>query len=791
VSGRKISFDGWVLDRESGDLTRNGTRQRLQELPLKVLDLLLANPGGVVTREQLISHLWPNGVVEFDTGLNTAIRKLRVALGDVADTPRYIETLPRRGYRFLGAIDPPSPPDVAPRTTQPSQAAEPGNATSAAETSVRPQGRRLIPIAAALLVATALAAGVFYGWSHRTPEPVALPARAAATLILPDHTVAVLPFENLSPESNNEFLALGIAETVLHQLASLQDLTVIARTSSFVFRNRNEDAREIGRKLNARFLVEGSVQRAGERLRVTAELIDATSGARRWSLSFDRQLVDIFALQDEISTKVADALSVSLQGDYGRDPEVRTSKVDAYLAYMQGRALINTFKVADAEAAIGHFARATEIDPQFAAAYAQESRAVTHLLQVRESEDPAAIARATALNDKALTLEPSLGEAWVQRATMRNQFNEKNPALIEQEFRKGLALAPNYGEGYSAFAEFLYSQNRVPESLTFIERARQLDPLAPRLHYLKAIFLWNSGGRDEEVQALFMQALKVNPAYAPALARLGQMNNARGEFAQGVKFLERALTLDPQAIWIREAIAVTYLDMGDGAAAEDVLQVQGGRERTIQPCILIFKGEPTAAAEAAYAIFGGMHTEPIPSSEICAAAAIRNEALRTRQYDRAIRELQRQYGLHTGSLDQDQAADISFTWGLAYAEVLLAKGERARGMQLARAVLAAIDGVASHPSMKVESSYWRALTLAVLGDRDQALESLQSAVHGGFHLRWWMLENQPALAGLRNDPRYQAVVAELKEWARAQAVLLAELRKTHEVPERPARPAHD
>jgi hypothetical protein len=250
-------------------------------------------------------------VVEFDTGLNTAIRKLRVALGDVADTPGYIETLPRRGYRFLGTVDPavdrttppalaesPGPrstpgadgfspvgaapatvasataltpaavalapaaaPAVADDTPQPIQATDPASPTFAARPSGRPQGRRLIAIAAALLVATALAAGVFYGRSHGTPEPETLPAAAPVTLLLPDHTVAVLPFENLSAESNNEFLALGIAETVLHRLASLQDLTVIARTSSFVFRNRDEDAREIGGKLNARFLVEGSVQR--------------------------------------------------------------------------------------------------------------------------------------------------------------------------------------------------------------------------------------------------------------------------------------------------------------------------------------------------------------------------------------------------------------------------------------------------------------------------------------------------------------------------------------------------
>ena len=145
MNGRKISFDGWVLDRESGDLSRDGSRQRLQELPLKVLDLLLANPGGLVTREQLIGHLWPKGVVDFDTGLNTAVRKLRVALADIADAPRYIETIPRRGYRFIGLVDPDSPvvadpmpvPVLAPTVEEPRPRDEP---TSAKESSLAAAG---------------------------------------------------------------------------------------------------------------------------------------------------------------------------------------------------------------------------------------------------------------------------------------------------------------------------------------------------------------------------------------------------------------------------------------------------------------------------------------------------------------------------------------------------------------------------------------------------------------------------------------------------------------------------
>ena len=813
MHGQKISFDGWVLDRESGDLTRDGTRQRLQELPLKVLDLLVAHPGSVVTREQLVAHIWPKGVVDFDTGLNTAIRKLRVALGDVADTPRYIETLPRRGYRFLGTVDsaagqelersaPERPASGRPSFARPASelpaserpASEPSEPALLAAPSAAPltpppaiprRSRRPLFVAGGAVVA--LVAAVSYWVFQRASEP-AIPATAVVPAQpvtgLADHTVAVLPFENLSAEANNEFLALGIAETVLHRLAGLKDLTVIARTSSFVFKNRSEDARDIGRKLNARYLVEGSVQRAGERLRVTAELIDASSGGRLRSLSFDRQIGDIFALQDEISDKVAEALSVSFASVAARAPDERTSKLDAYLAYMQGRALINTFKVADAQAAVERFAHATEIDPQFAAAYAQEARAVTQLISLREGNDPAALARAASLNDKALSLDPSLGEAWVQRASTRDASDKQAAVVAEQEFRKGLALAPNDGRGFGEFANFLFNLNRVDEALAMVERARQVDPLAPRNHYLKGLFLWFLGNDMAQVEALYLQALRINPNYHPALARLGQMRGFRGDYAEGVKLLERALAIDPEAQWVRESTVVAYLNLGDPAAARDVLGATKGPAGGVNICILAFEGARREAAQAAHMLFDGPHPEALPTSERCAAGAIRDEALATRQYDAALRTLAAHYGVHAGALDD--AAQIAFLWGLPYAQVLRAKGEQARATQVARASLASIERIVDDPQSRPIALYWRAVALALVGDSEGALQSLEAAVHGGMRWGWWMTAREPAFAGLESDVRYQAIIADLRDFARKQAALAAEMRKAHALPQRPA-----
>ena len=821
MNAPKIRFDGWVLDRESGDLSRAGVRQRLQELPLKVLDLLVANPGGVVTREQLIAHLWPKGIVDFDTGINTAVRKLRAALGDLADTPRYIETLPRRGYRFIGTLESPEPPAVESSSgparwvegadSPPDPSALPSPSAGPPPTALiadPPAAAPLTPVApvvhepargarrrawaigaaAALVLAVVLVTGIAYRSLKHAGVPAATDSNATATspaAALPTRSVAVLPFENLSAEPNNEFLALGIAEMVLHRLADLKDLTVIARTSSFVFKNRDEDARDIGRKLNARYLVEGSVQHEGARLRVTTELIDASSGNRVWSLSFDRQLTDIFALQDEIAGKVANALSVSLTAGAERGAEPRTSKLEAYLAYLQGRALAGNYRAADAEAAIRHFARAIEIDPGFAAAYAEEARAIGETMSLRGQTDPAASARGRVLNDKALELDPDLGEAWVARAEMRAPDKKEERAIAEKEFRKGLALAPNFGDGFAAFAEFLYNNNRLDEALAMIDRARQVDPLAARNHYLKGLFLWFSGHSPQEAEPLFLQALKINPTYHAALARLGRIRAAQGEYAEGAVLLERALLIDPEADWVREHIVVSYLSMGDVLAAHDVLKSAGVWSKGLDLCVLAYEGNSRAGVEEAYALFGKKTAPEIAGpAERCAALAIRDDALATRRYDRALRVLEARYAVHSGSLDDD--AWIAAVWGLPYARVLQAKGEVTRATKLTRAVLGALEAAAKDKPQDPNARYWLAVAQVQLGELDQAVASLQAAMHAGLHWPWWFVDHEGAFESLRGDARYQAILAELGDIARKQGEIAQEMRKRHELPDRPS-----
>ena len=275
---------------------------------------------------------------------------------------------------------------------------------------------------------------------------------------------------------------------MLHRLASVQDLTLIARTSSFAFRDKPADAREIGRTLNARYLVEGSVHRAGDRLRVTAQLIDAATGVHVWSLRFDRTVDDIFAVEDEISQGVARALEVSV-GE--KEHPFARYGTDAYLAFLEGRALIASRKVVDAERAIERFSHAIEIAPTFAAAYAALAGAHLHLVQLfpaTESSEMAVSAqrKAEPLLATALQLDDALGEAYVLRALLKDKGDTSG---AEADYRKGLSLSPNDGPGHELFANFLEREGRIDEALAAVDRARVVDPLYPRSHYFKGLLL--------------------------------------------------------------------------------------------------------------------------------------------------------------------------------------------------------------------------------------------------------------------------------------------------------------
>jgi TolB-like protein/DNA-binding winged helix-turn-helix (wHTH) protein len=541
VGARKIGFDGWVLDPDSGDLERAGSRIRLQEQPLQVLIELIDARGGVVSREQLISKLWPKGIVDFDTGLNTAIRKLRVALGDTADTPRYIETLPRRGYRFIALSDagpePSSPPAPAaqeplPRADTPlapgrDSPAAPAGAASAPQAIATPSApyrgpRIVLSVVLALAFAYFLAHWVWL--SRRVPADQRTTAAASA---FSDKSIAVLPFDDMSEKKDQEYFADGLSEELIDMLTKVPELRVPARTSSFYFKGKQATIADIAKALGVAHVLEGSVRKSGNTLRITAQLVRADNGYDVWSESYDRPLDDIFKIQDEIAGAVVAALRVHMlpmQQPSDRQ-EPRTGNLAAYNLYLQGRQSYNQGDAAGYQRAVAAFQAAIALDPRYPAAYADMALALfwqTSDENASADFGAAGLDRALAAAEKAVALAPGLAAGYSARGFLR-AVARFDFAGAQADMDKAVALNPGDADILHRSAVLLAVLGKLPAAIAREEQALALDPLSGEICMRLGFYL----AADQQLapaRELYEKALVIAPNSTRARYHLGELD---------------------------------------------------------------------------------------------------------------------------------------------------------------------------------------------------------------------------------------------------------------------------
>jgi TolB-like protein/DNA-binding winged helix-turn-helix (wHTH) protein len=537
VGAKKIGFDGWVLDPDSGDLERAGTRIRLQEQPLQVLLQLIDSRGGVVTREQLVSKLWPKGIVDFDTGVNTAIRKLRVALGDTADTPHYIETLPRRGYRFIAALEPdparePEPqaqprPESAARV--PASDVPPARTVedSPPQTAVPPRTgyRRYIALLTALTLALVVVA-VVRVWISREP------ARESAVTVTPSfsppaHSVAVLPFVNISGDKDQEYFSDGLSDELINMLTKVPELRVPARTSSFYFKGKQATIADIAKALGVAHVLEGSVRKSGNTLRITAQLVRVDNGYHIWSETYDRKPDDIFKIQDEIAGAVVTALRVHLlptQKAAGQD-ELRTENLEAYNLYLQGRQSYNEGTGGGYQRAVTAFRAATALDPRYAAAYADLALAQFWLTTEETSSANTGVAgfdSALAAAEKAVALAPGLAAGYSARGFLRAVYRF-DFAGGQADLDKAVALNPGDADTLHRSAVLLAVLGDLPAAISREEKALALDPLSAEISMRLGFFLV-SNQQLAQARPLYEKALAIAPNSTRARAHLAELD---------------------------------------------------------------------------------------------------------------------------------------------------------------------------------------------------------------------------------------------------------------------------
>jgi TolB-like protein len=467
-----VRFGPFELDLSSAELTRQGRRIRLQDQPLLVLQTLLERPGELVTREELQRRLWPDGTfVDFDDGLNTAVMRLREALGDVAKRPRYIETRPRRGYRFIGSVEP-----------------IPGS-------------------------------------------------RALASI----RSVAVLPFDHLSSDSEDEIFADAMTDELITSLAKASSLRVISRASVMQFKGSRMPLPDIGRILGVDAVVEGTVIRTGHRVRVTAQLVEAAADRHLWADSYDGELSDILTLQRDMTLAIAGEVSANLsarqRANRATAAPPQPVNVDAYLAYIKGRAFWDQRNEAALLKGIAAFGQATEIDPGYAAAYAGLADCYTALGYGSYLAPRAAFEHASAAAHKALAIDPALAgaEAALAYVALYYQWNHDE---ADRRFRRALARDPSSVIAHHWYSVYLTAVGRFDAARAEIGRALELDPLSHAVNTDVGFVAYYSGHHDEAVAKL-RSVLSVAPNFALAHLWLGRALQEQGRLDDALQEYEQ------------------------------------------------------------------------------------------------------------------------------------------------------------------------------------------------------------------------------------------------------------
>jgi TolB-like protein/Flp pilus assembly protein TadD len=411
-TARRLRFGVFEVDLQDRELRKSGVNLKLQQKPFQVLEVLLRNPGALVTRTELARHLWPDLHVSFDRSLNTAVNVLRQTLGDSSRTCRYIETRSGLGYRFIAQVE-------------------------------------------------------------EITEPAANPPFRDTT-----DSIAILPFENLTADSNVAVLADGIAEAVIASLSSLESLRVIARSTAFRFRGSEQEPQAVGNRLNVRVVLSGRVAQRGSSLMITTELIDVPTGRRLWGEQYSRVPSGIFGLERDIATQVLKVLNLPSGARENKQFKKNyTANLEAYQDYLKGRYFYNKMTEDDLLKSIAHFEAALRQDPNYSLAYTglADTYSLFAFLGILPSRE--ACRRAKQLTTAALEIDEDLAEAHASLASVHRLFDWDWPRA-EAGYLKALELNPNYADGHHWYAAHLSAMGRPEEAIREIRSAQELDPLS-------------------------------------------------------------------------------------------------------------------------------------------------------------------------------------------------------------------------------------------------------------------------------------------------------------------------
>ena len=513
----------------------------MQEQPFQALVALIERPREVVTRDALQKRLWPGGiVVDFDSGLNKAINRVREALGDDADNPRFIETLPQRGYRFLAPVEF-SVPAEPPSTSAP--------ATVPADGLRAPGRRRFLAIGGGLLAVPIASLGYRFLRSHQYPI----------------ESIAVLPLENLSGNPAQDYFSDGMTDELIGEIARIGSLRVISRTSSMRYKGgARKLLPQIARELNVDAILEGTVVQFGQRVRITAQLIRARDEGHVFSEQYEGDLTDILALQGDVARAIARQVEIKLSpGEQTSLTRTGPVKPEAYEAYLKGEFFLHK-SLPGILKSIEFFTQAIGLDPRFAGAHAGLAEALCYagIFQFRPSAETYPEARVAAT--KALELDPSNAGAHNALADVKQGY-DWNLSAAEAEFKRALQLNPSHLQTRLWYAEHLTRAGRYDDALAESGRAVALDPVSPHSLGNRAMIFFRARRFDEAIRA-GQQALDLDPHFVNALWWQGLAYAGKGDFPKAIACLTKGLAMNDGPVF-RALLGHVYGRAADRAKA--------------------------------------------------------------------------------------------------------------------------------------------------------------------------------------------------------------------------------
>jgi TolB-like protein/DNA-binding winged helix-turn-helix (wHTH) protein/Tfp pilus assembly protein PilF len=752
---------------------------------MDLLVYLAQQEGGIVTADEIISNVWA-GVEVTNDSLYFSMSQLRKALDD-GDGKSVIETLPKRGYRLLVPVEF-AKDDAAGDADELPAVAEPVPATAASSTSRSNAILYGVPVIAVLGL---LAATV--GWFDEEPPPAETPVAQ-----VPTNSIAVMPFIDLTPETDYTYFSDGITEEILNRLTRVQGLQVAARTSSFSFKDNEQDVVEIGRALGVKSILEGSVRKEGERVRISVQLIDATTGFQLWSNSYERELSSVFAIQNEISRRIIDALQLTLAGTLpvNTDTAEQPRNPIALDEYLKGLEAHRSYSFESLRRAEEHFETALQLDPTFTQARVQLADTKFAILHTGASFDQTMIDEAESLVRDAIGADPDNGAAHRVLALVHKSRREWD--AFEAELNKALALAPSDSLALVQLSHLSMFRGKTGEALEILGQALRIDPFG-------ADVLQNLGraqqhfGQFELARETYVRAVDLHPTNPNHPWMLGKLQMGElGELSAGLQNMLSSADIDRDDYEIAAYVAMAYLTLEMPEAAVPWIRraMQDGpgtaTAAVVETVEMMLRGEDEQALSLATESLRnrpsrfGAH-EMLSDSLIIIASNLLIDAGRA---DEAVALLKRDESkareFPQSPLDaQDQDAmpafyDIPRRWTLALAGAYRAAGQPEKAAELiGHSTFTRLATITEYRDNPLNIDYLiEAEARLIEGDNDGALNMLEAAVDANLFFNWQIrVERNAAFSDLQSDPRYIALLDRIREKIRDERLAVTELQQ--------------